>query len=160
MYHISKEESVEIRKEMEATKNANAYSRMLSVALRGEGHKNGEIGKITGYHEDSVGKLAKIYREEGIKGLLSDGRKGGNHQNMSDEEAEKFLKGFKGAAERGEIITIGEIAKAYDEATGKERESKSTVYNFLHRYGWREITPRPKHPESASVEEIEESKKN
>ena len=159
MYHISKEESAEIRKEMEKTKNANAYSRMQAVALRGEGHKNGEIGKITGYHEDSVGKLAKIYREKGVEGLQSDGRKGGNHQNMSDEEGEKFLSGFKEAAERGEIITIGEIAKAYDEAVGKEHESRSTVYYLLHKHKWREIVPRPKHPESASKEEIEESKK-
>ena len=160
MYHISREESEEIRKEMGKTKNANAYSRMLAVALRGEGQKNSEIGKITGYHEDSVGKLAKIYREKGIEGLVADGRKGGNNKQMSEEKAKEFLEQYKVRAERGEIITINEIAKAYDEATGKERASQSSAYYFLHKNGWREITPRPKHPESASEEEIEESKKN
>lgn len=160
MYHISKEESEEIRKEMEKTKNANGYSRMLAVALRGEGHKNEEIGKITGYHEDSVGKLAKIYREEGIEGLVTDERKGGNNKKMSDVQALEFLKQFEEKAERGEIITVGEIAKAYDEVTGKERKSQSSAYYFLHKHGWREITPRPKHPESASEQEKEESKKN
>ena len=91
--------------------------------------------------------------------MVTDGRKGGNNKQMSDEEASEFLKQFEEKAGCGEIITVGEIAKAYDEATGKERASQPSAYYFLHKHGWREITPRPKHPESASEEEIAESKK-
>ena len=159
MNHISEKSTEEIREAMGKEKDVKAYKRLQAVALRGEGKKNGEIGKITGFHEDMVGRFAKAYIEEGIKGLIEDGRKGGNNRNMSDEEAEEFLKRFKEEAEKGEIITVEQIAVAYDEATGKERDSRSTVYNFLHKNKWRLVTPRPKHPEKASDEEIEASKK-
>ena len=56
--------------------------------------------------------------------MVTDGRKGGNNQKMSDDEALGFLKQNEEKAERGENITVGEIAKAYDEATGKERASQ------------------------------------
>ena len=159
MYHISKEEALEVREAMEKVKEVKAYKRLQAVALRGEGKENGEISAIVGIHEDMVGKYAKKYREKGIKGLIEDGRKGGNHYNMSKEEAGEFLSKFENRAEAGEIITVKEIAVAYDEAVGKAHESLSTIYSFLHKHGWRKITPRPAHPEKASDEEIAASKK-
>jgi len=159
MYHISKEEASAIREAMEKVKEVKAYKRLQAVALRGEGKENVEIGKIVGIHEDMVGKYAKKYKEKGIVGLTSDGRVGGNHYNMSEEEGKEFLSKFEKRAEAGEIITVKEIAVAYDEAVGKVHESLSTIYSFLHKHGWRKITPRPAHPEKASEEEIAASKK-
>jgi transposase len=149
-YKISKEQALEIRAKMKEVTNVNAYKRLQAVALRGEGKKNDEIAEITKYNSDYAGQLCKIYHKEGIDGLLKDGRKGGNNRNMREEEEKAFLGQFEEAAGKGEIITIGEIAAAYDEEVGKEHESKSTVYALLHRHKWREIVPRPKHPESAS----------
>ena len=159
MYHISEEALVEIRAAMKKVKDVKAYKRLQAVELRGAGRKNGEIGAITGFHEDMVGKFARRYIEDGIEGLLEDRRVGGNNRNMSDEEAKEFLTKFEESALKGEIVTVSEISAAYDEATGHERGSKSTVYNFLHRYGWRLVAPHPKHPGKASDEEIEASKK-
>jgi transposase len=158
-YIITAENAGEIRSAMKGKENKRYYKRLLAVALRGEGKSNEESGSITGYHWKRVSQLVSLYSNYGLKALASDGRVGGNHQNMSDSEANEFLKQFEESAEKGEIITVSTIAAAYDEATGKERESKSTVYSFLHKYGWRLVTPRPKHPESASDEAIEASKK-
>jgi hypothetical protein len=78
---------------------------------------------------------------------------------MTEEEERAFLAGFEEKAKKGELTTITDIAEAYDKTTGKEHESKSTVYYLLHKHGWRNIVPQTAHPQKASEEEIEVSKK-
>jgi len=159
MQRIEKEESKKLREAMAQEKSKKIYRRMQAVALRGEGRKNAEISEITGFHHRSVGKLCKIYRNEGITGLIKDGRKGGNHRNMSEDEAKIFLDKFANLATKGQIITIDDIAKAYDEAVGVKHKSLSTVYYLLHKHGWRKIAPKQYHPGRAKEEVIETSKK-
>jgi len=158
-YTISAEETKELRLAMENPETKKHYKRLLAVALRGEGKDNEEAGGITGYHPKSVSQLVSLYVNKGIEALASDGRKGGNNRNMNETEAAEFLQQFEDQAKEGQIITVEGIAAAYDKATGKERKSLSTVYNFLHSNGWRMITPKKQHPGKASEEEIESSKK-
>ena len=158
-YTITMGNSAEIRKAMKEKSNSRFYAKLQAVALRGEGKNNDEIGPITGYHPAYVSHLVSIYCREGIAGLCRDGRKGGNHRNMTQEEEKAFLAGFEEAAKRGQVTTVNEIAAAYDEATGKDHESKSTVYYLLHKHGWRVITPETAHPGKATDEAIEASKK-
>jgi len=159
MYRISRTNAEEIRKRMKETKSAGTYRRLQAVALRGEGYKNEEIAQATGYNSDWVGQLAKLYCTGGLDALTADGRKGGNNHNMTAEEENIFLAGFEEAAKNGSITTIAEIAAAYDKATGKEHESKSSVYYLLHKHGWRMVTPQTVHPGKASEAEMEASKK-
>ena len=158
-YRITAENAVELRKGMKEKSNSRFYARLQSVALRGEGKDNDEIGTITGYHPAYVSQLVSIYSNEGIAGLCKDGRKGGNNRNMTEEEEKAFLAGFEESAKRGGVTTVAEIAAAYDAATGKAHESKSSVYYLLHKHGWRMITPRTAHPGKATEEAIEASKK-
>ena len=159
MYRIGEEESKNLRKAMKKAANILAYRKMEAVALRGEGKKNDEIGRITGFHPDMVGRFAKEYLEGGMEGLLYDGRKGGNHRNASDSEEEAFIAEFEEAAIKGKVISVEEIAAAYDKRFGKEHKSKSTVYYLLHKFGFRKVMPRSKHPKSAAPEAIDASKK-
>ena len=159
MYQIGKEISQKLREIMKTIKDVKAYRRLEAVALRGEGKSNKEVSELTGFHSDIVGRLSKEYLEHGEKYLIEDGRKGGNNRNISDEDREKFLKQFEESAEKGQIITVSEIAKEYDKLVGKEHKSKSTVYYLLHKAEWRKIMPRSKHPNKASDEVIEASKK-
>jgi transposase len=159
MYRISEEDSKNLRIAMKKADNVLAYRKMEAVAMRGEGQKNEEIGKTTGFHPDMVGRFAKEYLEGGIEKLQYDGRKGGNHRNASYLEEEAFLAEFEEASRKGKIISIDEIAAAYDKRFGKEHKSKSTVYSMLHRTGFRKVMPRSKHPNSATPEAIEASKK-
>jgi len=158
-YKLTADETRELRLAMEKKENKPYYKRLLAVVLRGEGKANDEVGAITGYHPKRVSQLVSLYVNEGIEVLASDGRKGGNNRNMNEEEAAVFLEQFEEEAEQGQVITVEKIAAAYDETTGKQRKSLSTVYNFLHTNGWRLITPRRAHPGKASEEEIESSKK-
>ena len=159
-YTITVGNSNDLRRAMKEKSKRRFYARLQSVALRGEGNDNDEIGAITGYHPAYVSQLVSIYCREGIAGLCKEGRRGGNNRNMTDEEEKAFLAGFEEAAKRGQVTTVAEIAAAYDEATGKEHKSKSTVYSLLHKHGWRMTTPQTAHPGKASEEAIEASKKS
>ena len=158
-YTITAENSKELREAMKQKENMRYYKKLQTVALRGEGKENDEISGITGYHAVYVSRLVGIYCNKGLEGLCKDGRKGGNNRNMTPEEEKAFLSRFEGTAKGGQVITIDEIAAAYDEKTGKERSSKATEYYLLNKHGWRQITPRTAHPGKASGAEIEASKK-
>jgi len=159
MYRISEENAGELRETMKKVKDVKAYRRLEAVALRGEGKRNAEIHELTGFHPDVVGRFAKEYLEFGAGYLIEDDRKGGNHRNAPDEEEREFLAQFEEAAKKGQVITVGEIAAAYDQRFGKEHKSKPAVYYFLHKMGWRKVMPRSEHPKKASDEAIEASKK-
>lgn len=158
-YKISAESALELRERMRITKNVTACRRMEAVALLGEGKTPEEVSSIKKYNAVYVRHLGLLYNREGIDALGSDGRKGGNHRLMSKEKASEFLEQFKEEAKNGKIITVGEIAKALDETTGKKRKSLSTAYYLLHSFVWRKLMPRSKHPDKASEEEIDSSKK-
>ena len=156
-YHISKEDTKEIRIEMSKTKKKSTYRRLEAVALRGEGKSNKEVAEITKYHEKRVSQLVSLYCNEGIE-ALADGRKGGNHRLLSLEEEKLLLNQFEEKARMGQILTVAEMKKEYDKMSGRE-SSVPAIYLMLKRHGWRKIMPRSKHPNKASDEVIEASKK-
>ena len=80
------------------------------------------------------------------------------HRNMSVEREADILAPFKARAEKGELVEISEIAKAYQSAVDHP-VSRGQIYCVLHRHGWRKVMPRSKHPKKASDEEIAASKK-
>ena len=77
---------------------------------------------------------------------------------MSYEDEAKLLKQFKARAEKGQIIEISEIKEEYDKLLGR-KTNPTLIYSVLHRYGWRKVMPRSKHPKKADDEVIEASKK-
>ena len=62
------------------------------------------------------------------------------------------------SAEKGELVEISEIARAYQSAVDHP-VSNGQIYFVLHRHGWRKVMPRSRHPKKASEEEIAASKK-
>ena len=68
-----------------------------------------------------------------------------------------ILAPFKARAEKGELVEISEIAKAYQSAVDHP-VSRGQIYCVLHRHGWRKVMPRSKHPQKASEDEIAASK--
>ena len=79
---------------------------------------------------------------------------------MSLEEEKEFLEQFKKTAQAGQIIEVSAIKRAYEEKTGRSLENNhGQIYNVLNRHGWRKVMPRSKHPNKASEEAIEASKK-
>lgn len=77
---------------------------------------------------------------------------------LSDREEKDFLLPFVEKAERTGILIVSEIGDALHRKLGKST-SKATVYNLLHRHGWRKSAPDKRHPE-ADVATQEDWKKN
>lgn len=155
---ITEKEYEEIKKVSKRNQNKHIDKKLEVLKLRYEGKKDREIGEKLEMHRKRVSQLCAEYKEVGLEKYIKR-KQGGNHRNMSVEEEKKFLNQFEEAAKKGELTTVGEIATAYDEATGKEHESKSTVYYLLHKYGWREVKPATRHPNKANETEIASSKK-
>ena len=157
-HKIIEQEYIEIKALEKQTQNKRVSKRLQVLMLRYEGLKDREIAEKLDYDRKRVSQLCAEYKRDGLEEYARQ-KYGGNHRNMTEEEEKAFLERFEESSNAGQLTTISEIASAYDEATGKERESNSTVYYLLHKHNWRIITPQTVHPGKASDEVIEASKK-
>jgi transposase len=85
-------------------------------------------------------------------------RGGRRRENMSVEEEKEFLAPYFEKAASGGILIVGEIKQSLDRKLGREA-ALASVYNLLHRHGWRKLVPDKRHPK-ADVEAQDEWKKN
>ena len=85
------------------------------------------------------------YDHGGIKALKPKPNGGRKHENMTLAEEKALLACFAKAAGAGEMLNIHDLKAAYEKRIG-HATSDSTLYNLLHRHGWRKLMPRPFHP--------------
>lgn len=152
-YKFSEEEIKEIEQARKENKDKRAEVRLKVLELRAKGASAKEVAAATGFHAGSVTRLVAKYRDYGIE-AISGNHYGGNHRNMSIEEEAAILAPFKERAEKGELVEISEIARAYQQAVGHSMSS-GQIYRVLHRHGWRKVMLRSRHPKKASEEVIE-----
>lgn len=156
-YKFSEEEIKAIEQRRKENKDKRAEARLKALELRAKGAKAKEVAEATGFHAAYVTQLVAKYRDHGLE-AISGNHYGGNHRNMSVAEEACILAPFKERAEKGELVEISEIAKAYQRAVDHP-VSRGQIYFVLHRHGWRKVMPRSRHPKKASEEEIAASKK-
>lgn len=156
-YKFSEEEILELEQARKKNKDKRAESRLKALILRAKGASAIEVSQATGFHAGSVTRLVAKYRDHGIEAITGN-HYGGNRRNMSYEEEAAILAPFKERAEKGEMVEISEIEKAYQSVVGHS-VGNAQIYRVLHRHGWRKVMPRSRHPKRASEEVIEASKK-
>lgn len=156
-YKFSKEEIAAIEQARKENKDKRAEARLKALELRAKGASAIDVAAATGFHTGSVTRLVAKYKNHGLE-AISGNHYGGNHRNMSVEEEAAILAPFKERAEKGEMVEISEIARAYQDAVDHP-VSNGQIYFVLRRHGWRKVMPRSKHPKKASEEEIAASKK-
>ena len=156
-YHISEEQAAELEAARKANKDKNVENRIKALVLRAEGKNLAQIAEATGYHLSYVSKLVSIYCNQGLPAIIEN-HYAGNRRNMSFAEEETFLSEYKKLAEQGQIVEAGVIKKSYEEKVG-HTIGKGQIYRVLERHGWRKVMPRSKHPNKASDEACEASKK-
>ncbi len=81
----------------------------------------------------------------------------GNHRSLSEAEKKEILDAYAEKAKSGQIVTVQEIKKTFDERIGKDT-GRGYIYMVLARHGWRKTMPRSQHPKKAREEAIEASK--
>ena len=119
--------------------------RIRMVLMRESGMTQPEIVEVTGVSLSTVNRAHMAYDEGGIKALKPKPIGGRQRENMTHEQEKELLTDFAKAAGAGELLNIHDLRAAYEQAIGHET-SNSTVYNLLHRHGWRKLMPRPFHP--------------
>jgi transposase len=113
--------------------------------LRESGMTQPEIAEAMGVSLSTVNRAHMDYDHGGIKALKPKQNGGRKHENMTLAEEKALLARFAKVAGAGEMLNIHDLKGAYEKAIGHET-SNSTVYNLLHRHGWRKLMPRPFHP--------------
>ncbi|MFR5776354.1 MAG: helix-turn-helix domain-containing protein [Oscillospiraceae bacterium] len=156
-YKFSEKEIEGIEQARKENKDKRAECRLEALEMRAKGAISKEVSVATGFHAAYVTQLVAKYRDHGLD-AISGNHYGGNHRNMSVEEEATIIAPFKERAEKGELVEVSEIAKAYQAAVDHP-VSNGQIYFVLHRHGWRKVMPRSKHPRKASDEEIAASKK-
>lgn len=156
-YNISKEQIEELGVARKANKDKNVENRIKALVMRANGKTLKQIAQATEYNSAYVSQLVSKYCNQGLSAIIEN-HYAGNRRNMSYDEEEAFLAEYKEQAERGQIIEVSAIKSAYEKKVG-HLIGKGQIYRVLKRHGWRKIMPRSKHPNKASEEAIEDSKK-
>ncbi len=156
-YIFSQEDYEQIKATRKKNRDKQIDKRLEVLELRCEGMTQERIAEATGFHRSHVSALIRKYFEEGIASV-AEKHYGANHKNLSYAEEAAFLEAYQQKAESGQMLSVQEIAAAYEEKVG-HRISSGQIYRVLRRHGWRKLMPRSKHPKKASAEVIETSKK-
>ena len=154
----SEAQKSEVRKAYRSSKDTREQTRLLCLRLRMErAYSSRQIADIVDCSEGLVKKVIGDYGREGLAGILR-GSFGGNRRNLSYAEEEKLLVPFLAKAEKGQMLIVSDIHRAYESVLGREVPN-STIYRMLDRHNWRKVMPRPRHPK-ANPGEQEAYKKN
>jgi len=154
LYHLIREEQVvkcsnaEVRRLKTALRwkiPSTQRERIQMVLLREGGMTQPAIAEAMGVSLSTVNRAHMAYDHGGIKGLKPKPNGGRKHENMTLAEERALLARFAKVAGAGELLNIHHLKAAYEKAIGHPT-SDSTVYNLLHRHGWRKLMPRPFHP--------------
>ena len=132
---------------------------MKALLLHAQGKKREKIAEETGFVKSYISELVSKFCNKGLPSIVESNYHG-NNRNMSFAQEEALLETFKRAAAAGQIIETSEIKRAYEKAIGRSLDNyRGQIYCVLKRHGWRKVMPRSKHPNKASEEAIEASKK-
>jgi transposase len=133
-------------------KTVNALRQAQAVVLPLElGLSLEQTSQLLGVSEGWACQLrSRFIRNGGQLDEAAPGRGGRRRENLSREEEAAFLAPYLEQAKAGEILVVSEIKRALDERLGRVT-ALASVYNLLHRHGWRKLAPDKRHPKSDPV---------
>jgi transposase len=131
---------------MLSASSVEEFQRYQSIHLRVSlGLTVALIAVATGLSESTIHNLHSRVRRDGLAAASTRGRGGRYRSYLSVSEEKELLKAMEPAAVRGGMIEVSKMHRAMEEKVGGP-VAKNTVYQLLHRHGWRKVAPRPKHP--------------
>ncbi len=141
-------------KTVEALRAAQALVLPLEFGLK-LGQTAAAIGVSVGWACTLRNRFLRVARGEEAPRQKRGGRQ---RQNLTPEEEVRFLEPFLETAKGGGVLVVSSIRQALEDKLGR-KVALSSVYNLLHRHGWRKLAPDRRHPQ-ADVQAQEDWKKN
>ena len=158
MYKFTDKQLKELQICLTDSQDKANYQRVMAVWLRAKCQMDAQtVADAIGWSVHSVHQIQSRYFTEGSSIFDGPGRGGRRNANLSFKEEKKLLAPLLKSAEKGGVLIVSEIHKAYEGKIDK-RVPPSTVYRMLARHDWRKIVPRPSHPK-ADIEAQETFKK-
>jgi transposase len=134
----------------ERAQTKREFQRVQCLYFGQHGCSSRDIAPTVAMSAVTVKRVWHDYRKRGEGAIFEDRRGGRYHAHLTQEEEEAFLAPFFATAKKGGILVVQGVKEAYEKKVGR-RVGSSTVYDLLHRHGWRKIVPRPQHPQGDPV---------
>lgn len=106
--------------EYKAVKDAqkkNVYKRqdklLEAVALRYEGYTDWEIAYKLGWNRQSVSRMIKRFKQQGLEGYIKNNYKA-NRRNLSEAEEKAALDEVEALAREGRLVGVEEVRAALE----------------------------------------------
>ncbi len=109
----------------------------------------GVLASRFGMGPQTVRKWLSAYRQRGPAGVETPGRGQRQRAYLSLEQERKLLESFYLESIAGQVST-GRGVKAVLEQEVGHAVAKSTVYRLMKRHQWRQVVPRPRHPQGTA----------
>jgi transposase len=111
-----------------------------------------EIALEVGLARQTVHNLVAAYNHHGPSALETPGRGQRQRAYLSLEQERAVVEQFRKQSEVGQVST-GLQVKATLETVVGHQVAKTTVYRVLRRHQWRQVVPRPRHPQASAAEQ-------
>ena len=157
---FTEEQIEELELSRKKNKNKRVDRRLRALIFYNQGMTRKEVAVKTGFASTYITELVRKYLTGGIEAIIGNHYKG-NRRNLTFEQEAALIEPFKQKAVAGQVTSIRELKKAYEEKTGKslQNNNKGQIYRVLARHNGRKVMPRSVHPKKASHEAIDASKK-
>jgi transposase len=129
------------------TRDADELRKGLCVVLAAVGGlSGGATAEVLGLGVATVGRHQRDLRTRGDTPAESRPHWGGRRrESLPLAEEVRFLKPWAQEAERGGVLVVPPIHKAFEDRV-RHPVAATTVYRMLARHGWRKVQPEPHHP--------------
>jgi transposase len=112
------------------------------------------IAKHVGVSVHTVHQVISTYNRLGVAAIETPGKGGRHHAYLTVEEERDLLFPFFERAEKGELTTVAQIKRTFEEQVGHEVDER-TIARLLKRHEWRKLVPRPFHPQAEKEKQIQ-----
>ena len=153
----TKEKIEEVSAALADEKDVKVHRRLQALLWFMQGKSLDSVVDLSGIKIRSLYRVIKNYASSGLDGLQYK-YVGGNSRKISREREAEILQGFKERANKGEFLRGLSLQAEFEKEAGVTWH-ENNFYKILGRHKWRKVMPRSKHPNKASDEVIEASKK-
>jgi putative transposase len=143
-FRLTEEQAQGLFNAYDRCKDGPTRTRYQAVRLYGTGYAESEVETITGCSRSSLMGWCRIYREQGIVGLV-DKRKGGNRAKLTSTQIEELghklkqytpAQAFKAQGFTSEYWSVESLRCAVQEWYGVTYQSRTSYYTLFDACGF------------------------